>query len=114
MINECKVALVRLLVALCIFFCHVHRVLALDGNELLRYMHGSQTDISFAMGYVSGIADIMNDKVEVFTFIACIPDELQAEQFYDIVRQELEGDPSTRHFDAVALVAYTLSRAFPC
>jgi hypothetical protein len=89
--------------------CSVARAEFMTGNELLQYVESSE-DIKWgiAMGYVLGAADItMGDK-------HCTPNNVEAGQVLQIVKDKLKENPKYRHHSADVFVAAALADAWPC
>ncbi len=80
-----------------------------NGNDLLGKMQSSDlTDRMVALGYVMGVFDATRSIAH------CPPDSITAGQVRDMVRQYMEGNPSTRHIVADVLVVGTLKQSWPC
>lgn len=80
-----------------------------NGNRLLSNIDGSSSaETSFAMGYIAGVADALDD--EWF----CLPSRINLGQARDIVRRYLVSNPDIRHMHAGALTGLALQEAFPC
>lgn len=79
-----------------------------SGNKLLELMQGSHTEQMAALGYVIGAADATRGVGH------CIPSQVTAGQVNDMVKQQLENNPSLRHITADIHVVYALGKAWPC
>ena len=88
----------------------------IDGNKLLaRCQNKTDTyDQAYCLGYIIGVADVLEGKGTVQGFRACFPDNIVQGQAFDTVIAWLKANPSVRHFSANELVAVALSKAFPC
>jgi hypothetical protein len=80
----------------------------MSGNDLLQYINGDGSDVSFANGYIAGIADTQaNENI-------CLPGSVALKQVRDMVAQTLMLNPTKRHLSADLFVVKSLSDAFPC
>jgi hypothetical protein len=79
-----------------------------SGNQLLEQMNGSNIEKMYAMGYVVGAADAMNNAV------FCLPKSATAGQVNDIIKNYLTNVPQDRHFSADSIIAKVFATAFPC
>lgn len=81
----------------------------MTGNELLnRFNTESYADQGFAMGFVAGVADAMDN------ILLCMPEGATVGQARDIAIRYLRNNPQSRHRGASALVVDALSGAWPC
>ena len=80
-----------------------------DGNTLLERMEdqGSVKPM-VALGFVLGVADSFEGS-EI-----CLPENVRAQQLYDLVRDWLRANPDKRHIQAAAIVLVVLRRTWPC
>lgn len=104
-----------------------------DGNELLANLQSpSSADNLRAYSYIHGILDyeelIKYKEIGEFVFwgnaaskkkkfsmpLICIPEGVKGKQIFDMVRQYLEANPSTRHENALRFVRAPLLEAWPC
>ena len=77
------------------------------GNDLWERLNGTEVQRHFALGYVAGVADSLNNR------IICMPSATLG-QTRDIVKQYLENNPSIRHYSADSLIQSVLSSMWPC
>ena len=82
-----------------------------DGNKL--YSELTENDPTFiapiaALGYVQGVADVYQ-KTQL-----CIPDNVQARQAADVVKNYLYANPQLRQYAADSLVLSALKAVWPC
>jgi hypothetical protein len=82
-----------------------------DGNQLFNEL--SDHDPTFiapmaALGYVQGVADVYQKSQ------LCIPNNVQAKQAADVVRNYLYANPQLRQYAADSLVLAALKAAWPC
>ena len=78
------------------------------GNKLLGEMLGSYGEQMNALGYVTGVADTLDNSV------VCIPNTVNAGQLSDMTKLYLETYPQTRHMAADALIHRVLIKVWPC
>lgn len=80
-----------------------------DGNALLERMddQGSVKPM-VALGFVLGVADSFEGSQ------ICMPENVRAQQPYDLVHQWLKANPSRRHLEAAAIVLIVLRQSWPC
>ena len=69
---------------------------------------------AICLGYISAIADAMEDKATVDGFRACIPSAAEAGQLQDQLFRHLDTYPLYRHYNASTIVARFLAETFPC
>jgi hypothetical protein len=79
-----------------------------SGNKLLDQMNGSNMDRMYALGYVAGAVDAMNNAV------FCLPRSATVGQVNDMVKNYLTNVPQDRHFSADSIIAKVFGVAFPC
>jgi len=80
-----------------------------SGNRLLSDIRGTtQAERSFAMGFVTGVADAYDGE------LFCITGDANVGQLTDISRKFIENQPKHRHRSAAALVMLALVDVFPC
>lgn len=81
----------------------------MTGNELLDRINGEgYTERGFAMGFIAGIADAMDN------ILLCMPEGATVGQARDIATRYLRNNPQIRHKGASVLVVDALSAAWPC
>jgi hypothetical protein len=81
----------------------------LSGQELLRKLTGSDSNLMMAYGYIAGVHDSRSGTV------MCIPPNVVTlGQMADMVKQTLEKVPSERHLQADIFVEAALSSRWPC
>lgn len=71
------------------------------------------TDYGFCAGYVAGIAQAMLTQ-SVFDQRACGHGRVRGQQFADIFKLYVEANEAQKDQAAVAVIAQSLARAFPC
>jgi hypothetical protein len=79
-----------------------------DGNKLYSQMTGTKTEEIFALGYVMGVSDAYHGAIH------CAPPTVSAGQMYDMVKQHLQVNPSTRHMIADSIVGHVLGKVWSC
>ena len=81
-----------------------------DGNKLLSQMQKEYAgnDWFNAIGYVTGVVDAHNGT------LFCVPATSTASQLFDLSKQYIRDNPSTRHLPADLLIAVALGKPFPC
>lgn len=80
-----------------------------DGNTLLERMEDPGTvKPMVALGFVLGVADSF-EQTQI-----CLPENVRAQQLYDLVRDWLRANPDKRHVQAAAIVLVVLRQAWPC
>ena len=80
----------------------------MSGNDLLSKMTADVMDKMYALGYVIGVSD----SVENVT--VCSPANIKAGQVYDIVQNFLEANPAIRHHSADIIIRSKLEALWPC
>lgn len=89
-----------------------------DGNELLNHCHDytekSDFGAGFCIGYVTGIAEALNNKVNSSPTPFCIPSEVIFKQLVLIVTKYLNDNPAELHKTAISIIQAALRDAFPC
>jgi hypothetical protein len=98
----------RLLIALTAALAFSAQAQYINGNMLHSYFQGTVSDRQFALGYVGGVVDALDDE------LFCIPSKANLGQLRDIVQQFLTNNPSVRQQHGAALVAVALMEVFPC
>lgn len=84
------------------------------GVDLARFCaQATDLDAGFCAGYVTAIADVMIDQ-PLYGFRACLYPSVRTQQIMENVVQAMRAPPDRSRFAARAVVADTLSRAFPC
>jgi hypothetical protein len=86
-----------------------------DGNNLYQYCKEGSLEWQKAVciGYVTAIADMLENGHPFTAMQACIPDASRL-QLADIVVAYFKDNPSRRHYLASGEVTYALMQAFPC
>ena len=80
-----------------------------DGNKLLADMDdGSNTSKMYALGYVAGVVDSLNQVV------FCMPSTVTVGQVHDMVRNYIRNTPAERHLPGDVIIAKAFGIAFPC
>jgi len=80
-----------------------------DGNKLLADMDdGSNTSKMYALGYVAGVVDSLNQVV------FCMPSTVTVGQVNDMVRNYIRNTPAERHLPGDVIIAKAFGIAFPC
>lgn len=79
-----------------------------SGNDLLEIMRGNEYQKLIALGYVSGVADALQNAV------VCIPATVTSGQVRDMVKANLEANPTSRHYSADSLISNHLTKVWPC
>ena len=79
-----------------------------SGNDLLEIMRGNEYQKLIALGYVSGVADALQNAV------ICIPATVTSGQVRDMVKANLEANPTSRHYSADSLISNHLAKVWPC
>jgi len=86
-----------------------------DGNELLNHCHDytekSDFGAGFCIGYVTGIAEALNHKVNLPTPF-CMPSEVVFKQMVLIITKYLNGNPAELHKTATSLIQAALVLEF--
>ena len=86
-----------------------------SGAELLRKCAGAPGyDQSVCLGYVAGVADLMDDGRPVARQRACVPDEVVVGQLRNAVRAWLSERQDRLETPASGLVAQALAETYPC
>jgi Rap1a immunity proteins len=78
----------------------------MTGNDLLKYMNESTKFDEVAIGYTSGVSDMLTASKAL-----CLPETVTGGQIYEIARQFLKDNPKKRHESAAWLVAESLKDA---
>jgi hypothetical protein len=82
------------------------------GNNIFRICSdASDASKGFCNGYLAGVLDA--NALEVGK-LACLQQNVEADQVRDIVMQFLTAHPETRHLAAAREVLVPLQKAFPC
>jgi hypothetical protein len=80
-----------------------------DGNKLLSDMDDtSSTSKMYALGYVTGVVDSLNQVV------FCMPSTVTVGQVNDMIRNYLRNTPAERHLPADVIISKAFGVAFPC
>jgi hypothetical protein len=80
-----------------------------DGNKLLSDMEdSSNTSRMYALGYVAGVVDSLNQVV------FCMPSTVTVGQVNDMIRNYLRNTPAERHLPADVIITRAFSAVFPC
>jgi len=102
----------------CVMLAGAGEAMAYDGNKLLDYCH-DYTEVSdfgagLCIGYVSGIADSLNNKVNSLPTPFCAPSGVIYKQLVLIIIKYLNDNPAELHKTASILVQRAFMEAFPC
>jgi hypothetical protein len=81
----------------------------LSGNELYQKCTAEAVGKSYCVGYVTGIADVMQISKSL-----CVPDGVTVGQMVDVIVKYLRDHPEKRHYSVAAATFNTLSQTFPC
>lgn len=73
-----------------------------------------QQDNAMCMGYIVGIADVLDDGDNVDGLRACLPRGATIGQVVDTAMYYIRDNPQDRHYSASSVVAAALAAAFPC
>ena len=85
------------------------------GNQLFsKCIAEGTTEPAFCLGYLAGVADVMDVGNPVNRFRACVPGGVVMGQMKDIFVNALQRNPAERHYGAAGLAASALAGAFPC
>ncbi len=95
---------------------------AKSGNELYKECTVEKTSsnyyiqTAYCFAYIRGVAETLDDNSLVKNSIAnfCLPNDATYGQALDVVKKWLSNNPQDRHLAAYSLVAYSLSKAWPC
>ena len=79
------------------------------GNDLTRHLGDTGVTRGAAIGYVTGVADVLG-----YAEIVCTPSSVTTGQMADMVHEALKRSPEIRHLGAHQIVTHTLKTAFPC
>ena len=87
-----------------------------SGNRLYQHCSKSGLDAGrdLCIGYLSAIADAMEEGGSVGGFRACVPPALRPGQLQDRLFQHLDTNRLYRHHNASTIVARFLAETFPC
>lgn len=80
----------------------------LSGNRLLQLMQGTETEHTFALGYVAGAFDVGMGVTH------CPPQNVTVKQVLDMTKQLLERAPQYRENSADSFVVAATKAAWPC
>lgn len=78
------------------------------GNELLRLLNGTTMDQVHSLGYIQGVFDVY------VSVTICPPNNINAGQLQDMIRNYLANSPATRHKTAESLINEALKSVWPC
>ena len=80
-----------------------------DGNKLLGELQADNiVEKMFAVGYVTGVADSMNQS------LYCLQNGMTVGQISDTIKVALERTPQIRNEPADVLIVAILSKHYPC
>lgn len=79
-----------------------------NGNQLLAHLNGTPSERMMAIGYVGGVHDSLDG------IVFCSPGSATLGQVRDVVMQQLQAVPETRHRPANLLMASILGGTWPC
>lgn len=86
-----------------------------SGNELLAWLTGSNVERAYALRYIDGVVDgIAVGSQTAGKETVCLPARVNLGQIADLVAQDLQRVPASRHLDAYALIYASLVTAWPC
>ena len=87
-----------------------------DGNSIYGYCKPNvpQWQTAVCVGYVSAIADLLENGHPFTPMKACIPFSVSKQQLMDIVVAYFKDRPERRHYLAAGEVTYAFMQAFPC
>lgn len=86
----------------------------MDGNKLKDALNPSSPLYAVAMGYVSGVTDILFIRENrINGFRACLP-SAPVSQMMEVTQKYLNDHPEKLHLGASGLIAMALSEGFPC
>lgn len=87
-----------------------------SGNHLYQHCGNSAMTAEQALcrGYISAIADTMENGDTVDGYRACVPSAAKAGQLQDRLFRHLDTNRLYRHYNASTIVARFLAQTFPC
>ena len=106
-----------LILALAICLCAFPaKATFVDGNLLYHHCGKpvSNAGHSICIGYISAIADAMEDEATLYGFRACVPPAAEAGQLHGQLFRYLDINPLYRHHNASTIVARFLAETYPC
>lgn len=80
-----------------------------SGNKLKADLYDSGINPMFAMGYIVGATDVLEDYKDV-----CIAEGVTQGQLKDVVKKYLDENPESLHKTAYVLVYLALRKVWPC
>jgi hypothetical protein len=99
----------RLIIALTASLAFSAQAQYVNGNMLLQKMNStSWTEVGFAQGYVTGVADSYDGE------LFCLPPQVNVGQLVDLAKSYIVRNVKDRHRHAGALVAIAFVDVFPC
>ena len=99
----------NLLLAAAMLACTSAHAVYENGNMVLRDIEGSGMNQMYALGYIVGVADALNNADTV-----CIPTTVTKGQLNDVVHLSLRTNPSMRDLPADLLVLAALGVHWEC
>lgn len=86
-----------------------------NGNSLKQELNDQNPAMkAMALGYITGVADVMMQGNAINGFTACIPIRVNRQQLLDITQKFINENPQTLHYTATGFIASALNSAFPC
>ena len=80
----------------------------IDGNLLLSRILGSNNEVVFSLGYVTGVADATNGN------LWCATSKITSNDILELTKRALIAVPAKRSISGDVFVVAALTRAFPC
>jgi hypothetical protein len=99
----------KALLAGLLFVCTSAHAVYENGNMVLRDIEGSGMNQMYALGYIVGVADALNNADTV-----CIPTTVTKGQLNDVVHIYLKNRPQIRDLPATILIMLALSEYWAC
>lgn len=92
---------------------------AYTGNTLFSDLRSSRVEnrlsaIMYIGGVVAGFQAAESLYAQQIVPTICMPNSVTAEQLNDLVKNQLEINPETRHLLALHHIVYMLRQTFPC
>ena len=73
-----------------------------------------ESEQALCTGYLSAIADAMEDGDMIDGFRACVPSAANTGQLRDLLLQHLDTNQLYRHYNASTILARFFAETFPC
>ena len=80
-----------------------------NGNKLKTDLNGTGSDYAFALGYVVGTVEVLEDYKDV-----CIANGVTQGQLAEVVKKYFNENPESLHKPAYVLVFLALKKVWPC